>query len=72
MNYFETLLGCTYLSDRAKLKELKNDKLLLCLYYLMIKFESWNQFHNILRLFNVLPNFSFRKSETMRDYYLQT
>ena len=27
-------------------------------------------FHNILRLFDVLPNFSFTKSETMRDYYI--
>ena len=31
-----------------------------------------NHFHNILRLFNVLPNFLFTASETMRDYYLQT
>ena len=29
-----------------------------------------NQFHNILRLFNNLPNFSFSTSETMGDYYL--
>ena len=27
-----------------------------------------NQFHNILRLFNVLPNFAFTKSETIRQY----
>ena len=26
--------------------------------------------HNILRLFNVLPNFSFTKSKTMCNYYL--
>ena len=32
---------------------------------------SYNQFHNILRLFDVLPNFSFTTSETMGDYYLQ-
>ena len=31
-----------------------------------------NQFHNILRLSNVLPNFHFATSETMADYYLQT
>ena len=31
-----------------------------------------NHFHNILRLFDVLPNFPFTASETMRDYYLQT
>ena len=29
-----------------------------------------NHFHNILRLFDVLPNFLFTTSETMRDYYL--
>ena len=29
-----------------------------------------NDFHNILRLFDVLPNFSFVTSETMRDQYL--
>ena len=32
--------------------------------------RDYNQFHNILRLFNVLPNFSFTTSETMGDYYL--
>ena len=30
----------------------------------------YNQFHNILRLFDVLPNFPFTPSETMCDYYL--
>ena len=32
----------------------------------------YNHFHNILRLFDVLPNFPFTTSETMRDYYLYT
>ena len=27
-------------------------------------------FHNILRLFDVLPNVPFTTSETMHDYYL--
>ena len=31
-----------------------------------------NNFQNILRLFDVLPNFLFTTSDTMRDYYLQT
>ena len=31
-----------------------------------------NLFHNILRHFDVLPDFPFTKSETMPDYYLQT
>ena len=29
-----------------------------------------NQFHNIFRLFDVLPNFPITTSETMGDYYL--
>ena len=32
--------------------------------------QSYNYFHNILRLFDVLPNFPFTTSETMGDYYL--
>ena len=32
----------------------------------------YDLFHNILRLFDVSPNFSFTTSETMRDYYLWT
>ena len=33
---------------------------------------SYNHFHNILRLFDVLTSFPFTTSETMRDYYLYT
>ena len=29
-----------------------------------------NDFHNILRLFDILPNFPFTTSQTIRDYYL--
>ena len=32
--------------------------------------ENHNQFHNILRLFDVLPNFPFTTSGMMGDYYL--
>ena len=32
--------------------------------------EFHSHFHNILRLFGVLPNFLFTKSETMHDNYL--
>ena len=35
-------------------------------------FLSYNQLHNTLRLFDILPNFPFTTSETMGDYYLQT
>ena len=31
---------------------------------------AYNHFHNILRLFDILPNFIFTTGETMRDYYL--
>ena len=31
---------------------------------------NYNHFHNILRLFDVLPNFPVTKSEKMGDYYL--
>ena len=31
-----------------------------------------NHFHNIMRLFDILPNFPFAATETMRDYDLQT
>ena len=36
--------------------------------------ENWtdNQFHNVLRLFGVLPIFPFTTSETMCDYSSQT
>ena len=33
---------------------------------------SYNRFHTISRLFDVLPNFPFTTSETMGDYYLKT
>ena len=35
-------------------------------------FSSYNRFYNILRLFDVLINFPFTTSETIRDYYLKT
>ena len=37
-----------------------------------IKLYTYNHFHNILRVFGFLANFSFTTSETMRDYYLIT
>ena len=32
--------------------------------------DTYNQFHNIFRLFDILPNFPSTTSETMGDYYL--
>ena len=40
---------------------------MVCLFCPVI---TYNQLHNILGLFDVLPNFLFTTSETMRDYYL--
>ena len=39
----------------------------------LLRWKRWwtyNQFHNNLRLFDVLPNFPFTASETKDDYYL--
>ena len=35
-----------------------------------LKRGTYDHFHNILRLLDVLPNFPFTASETMRDYYV--
>ena len=35
-------------------------------------FRKYNDSHNILRLFDVLPNFPFTTNEAMHNYYLQT
>ena len=40
--------------------------------YQAISPEPYNHFQNILRLFDVLPDFPFAASETIRDYYLTT
>ena len=34
--------------------------------------KNYNQFRNILRLFDALPNFAFTTSEMIGDYYLWT
>ena len=47
-------------------------KLTLCLHKMISVSLSHNHFHNILRLFDVLPNFPFTTSEAMCDYYLWT
>ena len=44
-------------------------KLILILIIILMKMIL-NHFDNILRPFDVLPNFPFTTSETMRDYYL--
>ena len=39
-------------------------------FFVALEASAHNHFHNILRLFDVLPIFSFTNSETMRDYFL--
>ena len=39
---------------------------------LSLNLKIYNRFHNILRLFDVLPSFPFTTSEMMDDYYLWT
>ena len=34
--------------------------------------QTYNNFHNILRIFDALPNFPFTGGETMCDFYLET
>ena len=73
--------------ERNKKGKLGKNKLWLLLFFRKISTEaeymqiivichldlrSYDHFHNILRLFEVLPNPSFTTSETMLDYYLQT
>ena len=38
--------------------------------WFLYKMQHYNQLHNISRPFEVLANFPFMTSETMRDYYL--
>ena len=45
-------------------------KLMLIEIALYSSLKTYNQFYNILRLFDVLPNFPFTTSETVGDYYL--
>ena len=47
----------------------------VCFRYKVFSFQftaikSYDRFHNILRLFDVLKNFPFTTSETLRDYRL--
>ena len=46
--------------------------LIFYIQYICVHVQAYNHFHNILSLFDVLPNFPFTTSETMRDYYLET
>ena len=53
-----------------KNKAMAQEILKMSILYPKTSKEFYNYFHNILRLFDVLPNFPSTTSETMRDYYL--
>ena len=50
----------------------KKKRIPICLFGTSRTQDIANHFHNILRLFDVLTNFFFTTSETMRNSYLQT
>ena len=56
---------CTWIVHKEKIS-----KFGICNKDTWIKSYCYNQFHNILRLFDVLLNFPFTTSETMADCYL--
>ena len=62
-------LSISILDTKIKSKKVWRKYLLQFRFYEK-KSEGYNHFHNVLRLFDVLINFPFTASETMRDYYL--
>ena len=56
---------CTWIAHKEKIS-----KIGICNKDKWIKSYCYSQFDNILRLFDVLLNFSFTTSETKVDYYL--
>ena len=54
-----------FIKDDKKVYFYKNVPVIPCTFM-----EIFNHFHNILRLLDVLPSFSFTTSETIGDYYL--
>ena len=74
-----TLFRNSLLKFQGKVNYLSNQRLSWTQYFKNIQqniclnnfrmYLNCNHFHNILRLFNVLPNFPFTTSETMRDHY---
>ena len=64
-SYIKVFGSCPFLIDPFQI-------FCLGLQFTEIHQFTYNQFHNILRLFDVLPNFPFTTSETMGDCFLQT
>ena len=62
--------GVFYTLERLRLKSNGLVDILISFYPNLCKANTCNHFHNILRLFDVLPSFPFSTNETLRDYYL--
>ena len=77
---FFAVFCCHYYPQRNILLHFVAIKVLTLLIHANLKFKvkigilpiimNYNHFHNILRLFDVLPNFLFTASETIGNYYL--
>ena len=65
--FTQTIITFTY-DIKQLLKFSFNNNILLCGITIIV--FTYKDFHNILKLFDVLPNFPFTTSETTRDYYL--
>ena len=69
-NFFITMT--TVLLNNNNTTSMTHSVLMLVVYYAAshCAFKLTNNFHTILRHFDVLPNFPFTTSETMDDYHL--
>ena len=65
---YDPFVAKTWISGLLVEKHLKH-LVVYCLIHLQ-KNVFYNQFQNVLKLFDVLPNFPFTSSEMMGDYYL--
>ena len=65
--FTQTIITFTY-NIKQLLKFSFNNNILLCGITIIV--FTYKDFNNILKLFDVLPNFPFPTSETIRDYYL--
>ena len=71
INFYQFLLNSNFryvkLSSRGKGKQ---TSLIFFIFGMLRERNGYNQFHNILRLSDLLPIIPFTTSETVCDYYL--
>ena len=63
-------VGFFRVSGQSKQNLSKTDTSLKRAKFFVPRVSALGRFHCILRLFEVLPNFTFATIKTMRDYYL--